>query len=54
MRAIVSVSDKSGLADFARHFKELGIEIYSTGGTKKSLQEAGVSSAQRLRADRFP
>lgn len=42
MRAIVSVSDKSGLAEFTKHFKELGIEIYSTGGTKKALQEAGI------------
>jgi phosphoribosylaminoimidazolecarboxamide formyltransferase/IMP cyclohydrolase len=42
MRAIVSVSDKAGLAEFTRHFKDLGIEIYSTGGTKKALQEAGV------------
>lgn len=42
MRAIVSVSDKTGLAEFARHFKELGIEIYSTGGTKKALQDAGI------------
>jgi phosphoribosylaminoimidazolecarboxamide formyltransferase/IMP cyclohydrolase len=42
MKAIVSVSDKSGLAEFTKHFKELGIEIYSTGGTKKALQEAGV------------
>jgi len=42
VRAIVSVSDKSGVADFARGLKELGIEIFSTGGTKKSLEAAGV------------
>jgi phosphoribosylaminoimidazolecarboxamide formyltransferase/IMP cyclohydrolase len=42
MRAIISVSDKSGIADFARGLKELGIEIFSTGGTKKSLEAAGV------------
>jgi len=42
VRAIVSVSDKSGIADFARGLKELGIEIFSTGGTKKSLETAGV------------
>ena len=40
MRAIVSVSDKSGVVDFARGLKELGIEIFSTGGTKKSLEAA--------------
>ena len=42
MRAIISVSDKSGLADFARGLSGLGVEIFSTGGTKKALTEAGV------------
>jgi phosphoribosylaminoimidazolecarboxamide formyltransferase/IMP cyclohydrolase len=42
MRAIISVSDKSGVVDLARGIKELGIEIFSTGGTKKSLESAGV------------
>jgi phosphoribosylaminoimidazolecarboxamide formyltransferase/IMP cyclohydrolase len=42
VRAIISVSDKSGVVDFARGLKELGIEIFSTGGTKKSLETAGV------------
>jgi phosphoribosylaminoimidazolecarboxamide formyltransferase/IMP cyclohydrolase len=42
VRVIISVSDKSGVVDFARGLKELGIEIFSTGGTKKSLKAAGV------------
>jgi phosphoribosylaminoimidazolecarboxamide formyltransferase / IMP cyclohydrolase len=42
VRAIVSVSDKTNLAEFTKHFKDLGIEIYSTGGTKKALTDAGV------------
>jgi phosphoribosylaminoimidazolecarboxamide formyltransferase/IMP cyclohydrolase len=42
VRAIISVSDKSGVVDFARGLKELGIEIFSTGGTKKSLEAAEV------------
>jgi phosphoribosylaminoimidazolecarboxamide formyltransferase/IMP cyclohydrolase len=42
VRAIISVSDKSGIVDFARGLKELGVEIFSTGGTKKSLEAAGV------------
>ncbi|MEM4251234.1 MAG: bifunctional phosphoribosylaminoimidazolecarboxamide formyltransferase/IMP cyclohydrolase [Candidatus Bathyarchaeia archaeon] len=42
MRAIVSVSDKGGLVDFARQLNELGVEIYSTGGTKKSLVDSGI------------
>lgn len=42
MRAIISVSDKSGIADFARGLQELDIEIFSTGGTKKSLEGSGI------------
>jgi phosphoribosylaminoimidazolecarboxamide formyltransferase/IMP cyclohydrolase len=42
MRAILSVSNKTGIADFAKSLQELGIEIFSTGGTKKSLEAAGV------------
>ena len=43
MRAIISVSDKSGVTDFARGLAGLGVELFSTGGTKKSLAEAGVA-----------
>ena len=42
MRAIISVSNKSGVADFVRGLQELGIEIFSTGGTKKSLEESEI------------
>jgi len=42
MRAIISVSNKAGIADFARGLQELGIELFSTGGTKKSLEAAAV------------
>ncbi len=42
MRAIVSVSNKEGLLDFARHLQDLKVEIYSTGGTKKSLHESNI------------
>ena len=42
MRTIISVSDKLGIVDFARGLQELGIEIFSTGGTKKSLEAAGI------------
>ncbi len=42
MRAIISVSDKRGVADFAKKLSRLGFEIFSTGGTKKALSEAGV------------
>ena len=39
---MISVSDKSGVVDFAKSLVELGYEIISTGGTNKALQEAGV------------
>ena len=42
MRAIISVSDKTGVADFARDLSQLGFEIFSTGGTKKALAGAKV------------
>jgi len=41
-RALISVSDKSGLVEFARGLAQLGVEIVSTGGTSKALREAGV------------
>jgi len=41
-RAILSVSDKRGLAEFARGLAELGWEIVSTGGTARALREAGI------------
>lgn len=42
MRAIISVSDKKGVTDFARGLINLGWEIFSTGGTKKTLAEADL------------
>jgi phosphoribosylaminoimidazolecarboxamide formyltransferase / IMP cyclohydrolase len=41
-RALLSVSDKTGIMEFARGLTELGIEIVSTGGTFRELSEAGV------------
>jgi phosphoribosylaminoimidazolecarboxamide formyltransferase / IMP cyclohydrolase len=41
-RALVSVSDKTGVVDFVKQLQEMGVEIISTGGTAKSLSEAGV------------
>ena len=42
MRAIISVSDKTGVTEFAMKLEKLDFEIFSTGGTKKALTEAGV------------
>jgi phosphoribosylaminoimidazolecarboxamide formyltransferase/IMP cyclohydrolase len=41
-RALVSVSDKLGLAGFARGLAAAGVEIYSTGGTRKHLESEGI------------
>src|SRR5438132_4913915 len=41
-RALISVSDKTGIVDFARELKTFKIEIISTGGTAKVLREAGI------------
>lgn len=41
-RAIISVSNKKGVVEFAKELHSLGVEILSTGGTAKSLREAGV------------
>src|SRR5215469_1958036 len=41
-RALISVSDKRGVADFAKSLAEHGVEILSTGGTASALREAGL------------
>ncbi len=43
-RALISVSDKTGIVDFARALAGKGVEILSTGGTLKALREAGVAA----------
>jgi phosphoribosylaminoimidazolecarboxamide formyltransferase / IMP cyclohydrolase len=41
-RALISVSDKTGIVDFARALKEFDVEIISSGGTAKALRDAGI------------
>src|SRR6476620_10851578 len=41
-RSLISVSDKTGVADFAKGLAALGVEILSTGGTASALREAGI------------
>lgn len=41
-KAIISVTDKSGITTFAKELSELGVEILSTGGTARVLREAGI------------
>ncbi len=42
MRALISVSDKTGVVEFAKELEKLGIELISTGGTHKKLEESGI------------
>jgi phosphoribosylaminoimidazolecarboxamide formyltransferase/IMP cyclohydrolase len=42
-RALISLTDKSGIEDFARQLEDLGIEILSTGGTAKKMRENGIA-----------
>ena len=42
MNALLSVSDKTGLIEFARGLDQLGVTMYATGGTERALREAGV------------
>lgn len=43
MRALLSVSDKTGIVEFAKQLEEMGVTIISTGGTHKKLTDSGVS-----------
>jgi len=47
-RAILSVTDKSGLVDFAHKLIAFGVELVSTGGTAKLLRESGTAEAAEL------
>ncbi|MES2218694.1 MAG: bifunctional phosphoribosylaminoimidazolecarboxamide formyltransferase/IMP cyclohydrolase [Pseudomonadota bacterium] len=53
-RALISVSDKTGLIDFARALHELNIEIISTGGTSKLLRDADVPVLDVADITQFP
>ena len=53
-RALLSVSDKDGLIDFARALADRGIEIVSTGGTRKALADAGLKVVDVSELTGFP
>lgn len=54
MRALFSVSDKTGVVEFARELESLGWEIIATGGTMKLLQEAGLKIINISEVTGFP
>lgn len=53
-RALISVTDKSGVVEFARELNNLGYEIISTGNTFKTLQQNGVKAIQIDEVTKFP
>jgi len=53
-RALISVSDKLGLIDFARGLASHGIEIYGSGGTRKHLEQAGLAVKEISAYTGFP
>jgi phosphoribosylaminoimidazolecarboxamide formyltransferase/IMP cyclohydrolase len=53
-RALLSVSDKTGLIEFARRLRELGWELVSTGGTAKALRAGGLATVDVAAVTGFP
>jgi len=54
VRALISVSDKSGVVAFAKGLEDLGYEIISTGGTYKLLKSEGVNAIEISEVTKFP
>ncbi len=54
MRALISVSDKSGVVEFARGLQDTGWEIVSTGGTYRILKENGIEAIEIDEVTKFP
>jgi phosphoribosylaminoimidazolecarboxamide formyltransferase/IMP cyclohydrolase len=53
-RALLSVTDKTGLADFARSLSSFGVELISTGGTARALREAELTVKDISELTGFP
>lgn len=53
-RALVSVSDKRHVAEFARGLSKLGVEILSTGGTSQQLKKSGIEAIEVSAKTSFP
>jgi phosphoribosylaminoimidazolecarboxamide formyltransferase/IMP cyclohydrolase len=53
-RALISVSDKTGVLEFAKNLREFGVEIISTGGTARNLRENGIEVTEVSDVTNFP
>lgn len=54
MKALISVSDKTGIVEFAKELESIGVEIISTGGTYKKLKEEGIKAIEISELTGFP
>ena len=54
MKALISVSDKTGIVEFAKELESIGVEIISTGGTYKKLKEEGIKAIEISELTDFP
>ena len=53
-RALLSVSDKTNLSEFARGLHDLGVQLVSTGGTFRALQDEGIPATEVSSVTEFP
>src|ERR1700675_1016399 len=53
-RALISVTDKGGIVEFAQGLRDLGVEIISTGGTARALHDGGVAAREVSEVTGFP
>ena len=53
-RVLISVTDKTGIAEFAKGLSAMGVEIISSGGTAKALEEAGIKTIEVGEVTGFP
>ncbi|MGZ0186510.1 MAG: bifunctional phosphoribosylaminoimidazolecarboxamide formyltransferase/IMP cyclohydrolase, partial [Alphaproteobacteria bacterium] len=53
-RALISVSDKTGIVEFGKFLADAGVEVLSTGGTRKALVDAGVPAIEVADVTGFP
>lgn len=53
-RALISLTDKSGIEEFARFLAEMGVEILSTGGTAKKMRDSGIAVTDVSEFTGFP
>jgi phosphoribosylaminoimidazolecarboxamide formyltransferase/IMP cyclohydrolase len=54
MKALISVSDKTGIVELARQLHELGVDLISTGGTAKLISESGLPVTEVAQVTQFP